>query len=226
MGTYYELLLGEELDPRSRRCEAKRDARAAHRRAVPGRADGRRGRGALRPGPQAAPGRPTTSRRSRSRPAHGQRQVHLPALLADALRESRAARRAGCSARAGCARRRAARGRTSSTSTLERLDGAVLQVGRRKFRRLRLGLGLSGRLPPPPLYSRGRAGPGSRFKALGALKGRQNRWLYSLVASRWAPEGAEDSRRRRRLPNCRQRAVRLVGLSGERPFLWPRTAIG
>ena len=139
MGTYYELLLGEEPDPAAAPVQQKR---ALARRIVE-RFHGAAGRPRRRRRSSTGCTRSTRRRRrsrrssSRGRTSDGG-QVHLPALLADHFGTSRSE-----------ARRLLAQGgvRLDGDPLAEgdldipadRLAGAVLQVGRRKFRRILVG---------------------------------------------------------------------------------------
>ena len=64
--------------------------------------------------------------------------VHLPAVIAEAFGRTRERRAAGDRPGRREARRGAGRSPTSSTCPAEALDGRVLQVGKRQFRRLRV----------------------------------------------------------------------------------------
>jgi tyrosyl-tRNA synthetase len=138
MGTYYQLLLGEELDRSIPPVQAKR---ALARRIV----ERFWGKGAAEEAErhfdrlhrQHLP--PEEMEELRLVAAHlNDGKAHLPAVIADAFGISRSE-----------ARRRLGQGGVrldgeqlaSDELDLEagRLDGAVLQIGRRQFRRLRLG---------------------------------------------------------------------------------------
>ena len=120
-----------------RRVAARGQARprAGHRRALPGRGRGGRRRGALRP-----PLRPPRGARggARGHVAPDDGHVHVPALLAQAfgLSRSEARRLLG----QGAVR---VDGEALGPEDLDvdptRLDGRVVQVGKRQFRRVRVG---------------------------------------------------------------------------------------
>ena len=138
MGTYYELLLGEEPDPG----------------AAAGGAEARRSRGASWSGFTAtaaaaeaeaqfdrvhkehrAPGGDRGGRRSRARTWRTAWSTCRPCWPTTSAPP--AARPAGSWPRAGCGSTGSRSRRATSTSPVDRLAGAVLQVGRRKFRRIR-----------------------------------------------------------------------------------------
>ena len=128
------------------------DGAAAHRAACTARRP-RRGRGPLRPPPRERASCPTRSRSWSWRPSNG--SAHLPAVLKDALRHlvvgGAAAARAGRRASSTASRC----GADELDVPAERLDGAVLQVGKRRFRaRCRDPLGTA---PPRALYCLGPA---------------------------------------------------------------------
>ena len=70
------------------------------------------------------------------RPQNG--TVHLPAVIAEAFGRSRSEARRTLAQGGVQARRRGARGRRRSTCRPATLDGRVLQLGKRHFRRLRV----------------------------------------------------------------------------------------
>ena len=136
MPVYYDLLLDEPFDPGRPAVESKRAMARASGRPVP-RPGGRGGRGGpFRPPSRRARDAGRDRGATRSRPTAG--QVHMPALLRDAFGISGSeARRLltqggvqldGLPLHAG-----------DMDVPAERLDGSVLQVGKRRFRRLRAG---------------------------------------------------------------------------------------
>ena len=126
--------------PSRRPGTSPRDAKRALARAIVERFHGaeaaRGGRGALRPRPRRARGARGRSTSVELAAADGDRPpARRCSPSAFGISRSEARR---LLAQGGVqARRRAAGAPTSSTSPAERLDGAVLQVGKRHFRRLR-----------------------------------------------------------------------------------------
>ena len=136
MPVYYELLLDEPFDPARPAVESKRAMARDAGRAVP-----RRGRRAARPRPTSTactwPARRPT--RSRSTPSPPTAATCTCRRCCATRSGSRAPRPAGCSLRA-------ASGWTATRSAsdqidlpADRLEGAVLQLGKRRFRRITLG---------------------------------------------------------------------------------------
>ena len=138
MGTYYELLLGHEARSGAAAGGAEARPRAAARGALPRARGGRGGRAALRPraqGPPAARG--DRGGRGLPRRPPGRRRCTCRRCW-PTISASPAARPAGCWARAGSGSTGSRWSRTSSTSRRPGSTAAVLQVGRRKFRRIRV----------------------------------------------------------------------------------------
>jgi tyrosyl-tRNA synthetase len=138
MGTYYELLLGEALDQSQPAVETKR---ALGRRIVERfwgqEAAGESERNFDRVHKEHRPPEDLEEHRIASDHTNDGR-AHLPAVIADAfgISRSEARRQLG---QGGVRLNGEQLARDELDVTLERLDGAVLQVGRRQFRRLRLG---------------------------------------------------------------------------------------
>ena len=97
---------------------------------------------------------PTTSRRRAFAPTDG--RVHLPALIADGFGGSRSEARR-LLAQGGVQLDGEPLGRRRSDLPAERLDGAVLQVGKRQFRRLRSGAGWPSTRHAAPAHARATA---------------------------------------------------------------------
>ena len=132
MGEYYLLLLGEPLDLRAPPGRGQARARPPAHRPLPRRGRGRGGRGALRPGPRA----PRAARRDpRSRRSPPTGAVHLPALIAAefGLSSSEARRLIG---QGGVRLDGDPVDPAALDLPVEALDGKVLQVGKRRHRRL------------------------------------------------------------------------------------------
>ena len=140
MGTYYELLLGEDARPASLPpVEAEARARAAHRRALPRRRARREAAEQQFDRVHKEHRPPEEIEEVALSPAElRDGLVHLPALLADALRHLPQRGPPAAGPGRGAPRRRAAREGDLDVAA-DRLDGAVLQVGRRKFRRIVVG---------------------------------------------------------------------------------------
>ena len=139
MGTYYELLLGEEPDPAAPPVAAEAGPGAPHRGAVsrPGRRPRRRRRSST--GCTRSTGRRRRSRRSRSRARTWTTAWSTCPPCWRTISAPPAARPAGSWPRAGCGSTGIRSRRATSTCPPTASEGAVLQVGRRKFRRILLG---------------------------------------------------------------------------------------
>ena len=122
---------------RARRSRPSARSRAALVDALPRRRGGAGGGGALRPRARASTRLPDDVEEARARRADGRRGP--PAGAARASTSASRAQRGAAAARPGRrqARRRAARRRRRWTCRPIELDGAVLQVGKRRFKRFR-----------------------------------------------------------------------------------------
>jgi tyrosyl-tRNA synthetase len=138
MGTYYELLLLEPLDPSQPPVEAKRTLarRLVERFRGPEAAEQAERHFDRVHKEHRAPEEMDELTIAEGHMADG--KAHLPAVIADAfgISRSEARRRLG---QGGVRLDGEPLGGEELDLALERLDGAVLQVGRRQFRRLRLG---------------------------------------------------------------------------------------
>ena len=134
MPVYYDLLLDEPLDRSLPPRDAKRALAFAHLRPLSRRGAGRRRRRSASTRSTCAASSRTRSRSSRSRPDNG--QVHLPALIAEAFGLSRSEGRR-LLAQGGVKLDGDALDASRMDVPAEELDGVVLQVGRRRLRRLR-----------------------------------------------------------------------------------------
>ena len=158
---------------RSRRpVEAKRALARAHRGALPRRGGRGGGRGALRPRAQGAPAA-RGDRGGRALPERTDAASTCRRCCADALRHlaQRGAPAAGPGR--GAARRRAARRTASSTSPADRLDGAVLQVGRSGASSVSAAPPATAILPGAGRWTRLRAPEGAQSLISATLAGRR-----------------------------------------------------
>ena len=133
---WFSLLLGAEPPAGARPARRQARARARARDALPRRGGRGRGGGRVRPRVHRA----RAARRDRggrgARPQNG--TVHLPAVIAEVFGRSRSEARRML-AQGGVQASTASRWRpTSSTCPAAALDGRVLQLGKRHFRRLRV----------------------------------------------------------------------------------------
>ena len=132
---WYSLLLGQRAARGRRPARRQARARARARDALPRRGRGGRGRGRRSTACSSRTSCPTRSRRPWSRPQNG--TVHLPAVIAELFGRSRSEARRTLAQGGVQARRRGARaGRLDLPAAA--LDGRVLQLGKRHFRRLRV----------------------------------------------------------------------------------------
>ena len=232
MGTYYELLLGEEPDPGLTAGGAEARPRHGARGALPRRRTRPRPPSSTSTACTRTTGRPRRSRRSTVSRGEPARTASCTCRRCWPTTSAlRAARPGGCWARAGSAS-------TASRWVADDLDvdaaagstAAVLQVGRRKFRRIR-------RRRPEPPAARGsvrivaytavvrplRSGAGN--PARRPLSESPDSLLNSPVASgRGGWEQISSTQTDRRLGRTTAIAGRLWGLSVGEAFFAPEPA--